>query len=92
MRIWKYNIDLRGGQFANILMPAGSRVLEVDKQNDLICLWVDVGLDGSSKEKESRSFYVAATGEPVGHSGRITYLGTAHFPDRGLVWHVLELH
>lgn len=86
--IWKYEVKL--GEFTNLEMPSGARVVNVERQDDSICLWA---LVDSDRIPRTRTFIIRGTGHEIalGHAGAIEYVGTAHFPDQGLVWHVFEL-
>ena len=80
--IYKYVLSLVENPALD--MPRGARVLDVQIQNNEICLWAIVE---STEKLETRKFFIAGTGNPV-PQGAGDYIGTVQ-QDR-FVWHVFE--
>ena len=88
MKIWKYILPIKGS-FA-IEMPSDAKVLTIQTQNGLGCMWVLVDEDA---KKETRMFRTIGTGQTVdlvelGAIGLTAYRGT--YQRDGLVWHIFE--
>ncbi len=82
--IYKYPFHV--GYSQNIAMPFGYRVLAVQMQGDLPCLWAMVNPEKPSHDVEIRVF---GTGHPLPDGiGDACYLGT--FQHGVFVWHVFE--
>lgn len=81
--IYKYPFSVTD-EFS-LTLPVGARVLCVQTQNDLPCLWAIVDPDAA---KEERTFFVRGTGHPLGDVGR--YIGTFQMRGGSLVFHVFE--
>jgi hypothetical protein len=86
--IFKYPLDARGEQ--QVMMPEGARVLSVQEQGGVICLWAMVETDRPFKTV--RTFQIYGTGHsiPDGLRHRV-YVGTVQTEGGSLVWHVFEL-
>jgi hypothetical protein len=68
-------------------MPAGARVLSVQVQKDIPCLWAEVDTDNPSVY---RSFLILGTGHQV-PTGDVEYLGTFQLYGGDFVGHVYEV-
>lgn len=82
--IWKYDINIDGSTI--ISMPKGARIMTIQVQNNIPCMWVYVN---PSAEKEQRTFETFYTGEPIYLADR-EYLGTYQLNNGKLVCHVFE--
>jgi hypothetical protein len=66
-------------------MPCGAQILDVQVQNDKICLWAIVE---STEKFEARKFFVVGTGHPLPPNAG-AHIGTVQ--SKGpFVWHVFE--
>ena len=84
--IWKYELGFLDKQ--TILMPKGAELLSVQAQNGVPCLWA---LVDPIKYKEERTFELFGTGQQIVYSGNYRgFIGTFHFPEKGLVFHLFE--
>jgi len=82
LTIWKYQLEVVGTNTVQI--PRGGRVLAVQTQRDIPCIWVLVDPDNSL---EAWRFYVYGTGHEV-LSDPDDYLGTVQVLNGRLVFHV----
>ena len=84
--IWKYPLQAIDTQ--TIELPKDAKVLCVQAQNDVPCLWV-VNKDTASKETEDRVFTIYGTGhlQTLIHGN---YIGTFQLLSGSLVYHVFE--
>jgi hypothetical protein len=85
VRIWKFPFQITD-EFT-LQMPQGARVLHVDMQHDIPCLWA---LVDATRPKTSRSFRVVGTGNPFRDALNLRHVGTFQMMGGGLVWHVFE--
>jgi hypothetical protein len=69
-------------------MPIGAKVLCVQVQNGLPCIWAEVNTE---VPKENRWFSVYGTGAELAAFDH-TYIGTFQLRDGQLVFHVYENH
>jgi tRNA U55 pseudouridine synthase TruB len=85
MYIWKYPIPKVIDEFT-IEMPQDAKVLCVQKQKGISCIWVKT----SGKELlEKRRFAIIGTGNPFDAEG-LVYVGTWQEWEGLLVWHLFE--
>ena len=84
MNIWKYELDIANE--ATLDMPEGAKVLTVQTQEGVCCIWAQVD---ASKPKVKRHFSVYGTGQPLPQNPGI-YLGTFQLHGGQLVFHVFE--
>lgn len=66
-------------------VPKGARFLHAHEQEGVVCAWALVDPYG---EVEQRNFALVGTGHPAPPADQGDYIGTAHFPAQGLVWHL----
>jgi hypothetical protein len=87
MKVYKYEMFDKVGMFGNcpIQMHPG-RILKVDAQRDIVCIWALVDPEAPVT---LRQFYLAATGLTVPKGA--TYIGTAQLYRGSVVVHVFEL-
>lgn len=95
--IWKYTLDLANGVEHSLDIPEGGSFLFLKDQPYVMQEDLDLGIMpkidlwfavDSSKQKETRTFQLVGTGNPVPGNG--LYRGTC-FPMRDLVLHVWEI-
>lgn len=79
--IHKFSLRIEDRQ--GVMLPAGAKLLTVQEQNGVLCLWAEVE---TLAPLEAVEFAVYGTGLPC-DGGQ--YIGTAQV--RGLVWHVYRL-
>lgn len=84
LAVWKY--VLRPTTTQTVEMPVPAKVLHVASQGDDVCLWALVSPEAPLR---SCTFRVVGTGHPEVDQ-RDSYVGTAHLPESGLVFHVFE--
>jgi len=80
-KIYKYLI--RGVGINNVDMPKESKILSVKCIDGYLYIWAIVDI---LNENETRSFFVAATGQEVTMFCMWEYLGTVK--DDDYIWHV----
>lgn len=85
MTIWKYHLVRKGA--IDIQIPKGARVLTIQTQGDLPCLWI---LVNPSNELETRTFEVMHTGEIFNLDG-LHYIGTYQLFSESEVCHLFEI-
>ena len=89
MQIWKFPFDVTAD--VSVEMPFGAKVLTVQVQNGIPCLWALVEprntmpktSDGTTK------FRIVGTGHEFDGQGE--YVGTFQLMDGALVFHVFEV-
>ena len=83
--IWKFPLEAKDTQ--EIAMPIGARVLCVQIQRGIPCLWADRCQEGAPQA--SRVFFTHGTGHPMPkYPGK--YIGTYQIEKSALVFHVYE--
>jgi hypothetical protein len=84
--IFKYPLEDKAIQKIDI--PAGGKILAVQVQRGIPCLWVKVNSDNPFRTRIIETYY---TGKAMkAHPDRV-YVGTYQFDERNLVFHVFEL-
>lgn len=86
--IYKYPLEL-GASTITFEVPQGGKVLCVQTQNNMPCVWID--LPDTRAELKYRCFAVFGTGQPMPNIN-MTYIGTVQTHDGRFVWHVYECH
>lgn len=81
--IWKYQLKLQPEQ--RIEMPVEAKILTVQVQYDIPCLWALVDPD---LHKVLRDICIVGTGRQFDGLGE--YIGTFQRADGSLIWHVFE--
>jgi hypothetical protein len=84
--IWKYILTIEGKQ--TLMMPEAARLLCVQMQDGIPCLWAVVDKDSAKvlAKREPRTVFTVGTGHPMPEEcGK--YVGT-YQPMNGLVFHV----
>lgn len=93
--IWKY--ELTQTTLNTLEMPVGAKVLTVQMQHNIPCVWalVKVGtpsLTGAAYCKvERRTFEIVGTGQPFENADKATYIGTVQMLGGSLIWHIFEI-
>ena len=82
--VWKY--ILAKGELQYISMPTGSKVLSVQTQDGVPCLWA---LGDPSKSHKPRMIRILGTGFQSADVHAHQYVGT--FQQGLFVWHVFDL-
>ena len=82
--IWKYTLE---DPNQKIDMPKDAKILTVQEQHGLPCIWAEVDKDAPLEE---RTFVVVGTGHDIDFSNG-EYIGTYLICNDNLVWHVYEL-
>lgn len=85
MRIWKFPLALVDIQ--SVEMPAGAKLLDVQLQRDLLCLWA---LCDEQAPIETRSIAIIGTGNPVPELPMI-HIATFQLAGGDLVFHAFEV-
>lgn len=82
-KIFKYELPIIG--LNQIQMPVGSKLLCVQMQGDVICLWALVDPDRLNWEVR---IMVIGTGHEV--ESNLHYIGTVQQLGGTIVWHIFE--
>jgi len=85
VKIFKYQLRVDDGPQV-FLMPIGARIVPVQDQYGVPCMWA---LCNPQQKQTERSFYIFGTGHHIPEAG-LSYLGTVQQMDGRLVWHVFE--
>ena len=85
MTIWKFQFEISGD--LTISMPANARVLSIQIQNGVPCMWAIVN---QSYPCEERNFKVFGTGHPMSAETALLAEHVGTFQDGQFVWHVFE--
>ena len=87
MRIWKYVLEVADEQF--ILMPHGARIISVQVQGSLVCLWAVI--NPLQDAKSPRRILTIGTGNPGPTDlHHLAFIGTYQLYEGALVFHVFE--
>lgn len=82
--IYKYPIGIKD-KFS-IEMPTGARILTIQVQDNVPCMWV---LVDTSQELEIRNFKIIGTGHSLDEFHG-NYIGTVQMANGFFVWHIFE--
>ena len=85
-KIWKFELNLQ--DIVNIVMPSNAKILSIQVQHGLPCLWA---LVEDSSLKETRTFITHETGESIDDLNLKEYIGSYQRDNGNLVSHVFEL-
>lgn len=83
MEIFKYELKVDDIQF--ISMPKGAKLLTVQIQRDIPCIWAMVDPDA---EKEDKRICMRGTGHDVSEVKDMCHIGTFQMYGGDLVFHV----
>jgi hypothetical protein len=82
-----YKFPLKVDDLVTVSMPKGAKILSLQVQNDIPCLWALV--DEDMEWRENRVFRIFGTGHVFAASPG-TFLGTVQLMEGALVFHVFE--
>ncbi|KKK90993.1 hypothetical protein LCGC14_2717450 [marine sediment metagenome] len=85
MQIWKVPLEITDEQ--KIALPKGARILSVQAQADVLCLWALIDPDATPRDFTIRIF---GTGHPADDAVGLEFIGTTQMLDSALVWHVFK--
>lgn len=85
--IWKTALEITDRQ--EIKMPVGAKILSVQMQKGVVCLWYLFNSDLVIPVSEDRVILIAGTGNPFTEQ-RGPFIGTIQQAGGALVWHVFE--
>jgi hypothetical protein len=82
--IWKFQLSVIDAQ--TIMMPSDCKILSVQMQDGVICMWA---LVNTQSLRQRRIFRVIGTGNPIPEGSQgLSFIATAqHSP---FVWHIFE--
>jgi hypothetical protein len=83
--IWKYDVLIKDDM--QISMPKDAKVLTVQTQQGVPCMWAEVE---SANDKVERYFKWFGTGHPIPIDLDLKYIGTVLLMRDGLVFHLYE--
>jgi|PlaIllAssembly_1097288.scaffolds.fasta_scaffold505171_4 hypothetical protein len=83
--IYKYRLETTDDQ--QIVLPVGARILCVQTQDEIPCLWVQQ--DEDRHEKERHHIRIYGTGHWMAMDPGV-YIGTYQLRNGGLVFHVYQ--
>lgn len=85
MTIWKYPLEVTNAQVLS--MPIGAKILTVQTQGEIPCIWA---LVAESAPKTDRWIRIHETGHSIEADGELSYIGTFQLFNGSLIFHVLE--
>jgi len=80
--IYKYPLEVTGDQF--VLIPSGYKILTVQVQNEVPCIWAEV--DKSSKP-ENVHVVIVGTGQETREDDEMNYIGSFRLYSGSFVGH-----
>lgn len=88
MRVYKYEFAI--DDYVTIKMPVGAKILKVEIQKTVPCLWACVMPDA---ETEDRHFRIYGTGQDIDEKEAIKHIATFQEInyDASFVWHFFEI-
>lgn len=87
MVVWKFPIKY--GDFVDLQLPVGAKLLHVDEQYGTPCIWA---LVDPQKQKETRRFRLAGTGHPINFQiESLSHVGSYLTAGGQLVFHLFEI-
>jgi hypothetical protein len=86
--IWKFAFPIEN--LFSIEMPKDAKILTVQMQKNMQCIWVMVNTE--QKQPEERHFRLIGTGEPFSPEFRETYIGTFQRLGGDFIFHLFEVH
>lgn len=84
-KVFKFPLEISDEQ--KVLMPVGAKVLTVQVQNGVPCLWAEC----NHAACVSRTFLIRGTGHPIDDDIEKEYIGTIQLYGGSLVLHVFEI-
>jgi hypothetical protein len=87
LKIFKY--QLPADDYFSLQVPAGSRILSVDVQHGVPCMWV---LVDPTNSPVTRRFRFAETKHPIEETvEQLTFIGTFQMHEGNSVFHIFEI-
>ena len=86
-RVFKYPLVI--DDVVEVIMPKGAKVLTVQMQHNVPCIWAVV--ESEETELESRFFRIAGTGHGIVDEIVDNYIDTFQMRDGMLVFHLFEI-
>ena len=83
--IWKYTVPFPPHDRFTLQIPQGARMLRVEVQHDVPCLWMFV--PDTDAPKVARTYTVIGTGHPISEAAGF-YVGSFHLLDGDFVGHL----
>lgn len=83
--IYKYPLEVTDRQ--DVEMPQGAKILSVQTQGEVVCLWA---LVDKQREIVRRKIRILGTGHEHEESYTSGYIGTTQQANGALVWHVFD--
>lgn len=84
--VWKFTCPSKD-EF-KLTMPKGAQILTFASQGLDMMIWA---LVDSEQVREGRHFRLVGTGHPIANSHTLHYIGTCHFTNPQLVFHLFEV-
>lgn len=87
--VWKFKLEVKDRQ--SIEMPQGAEILDIQTQNNEICIWALVDIDA---KMDVRHFEVWGTGHKHYYEDykKADYLGSVQTENGKFVWHIFEVY
>jgi hypothetical protein len=85
-QIWKYQLETAYEQ--TILMPSGAKILSLQVQNEIPCIWALVTPDNI--QDNAVKIITFGTGHPITGSADLAFIGTYQLYKGTLVFHVFQ--
>lgn len=85
MTIWKFPLAVADAQ--DIEMPVRAKILAVQPQADVVCLWA---LVDETAPHSHRRIYIQGTGHPCEGLEHLNHIGTFQIRGGSLVFHVFD--
>jgi hypothetical protein len=85
MTIWKYPLIVTDKQI--VAMPAGAKILSVQTQGGVLCLWAMVS---PSNPLTDRIIFIFGTGHQIEDAENLAFIGTFQVDGGRFVFHVFE--
>ena len=87
--VWKFEIPIN--DYFELVMPEKAKILYVDVQKDLPCLWALVDPE-PNHPKEKRKFRFAGTGHPITQEPEtLIHIGSFQMNGGDLIFHIFEI-
>ena len=83
--IWKFQLPIEDE--TSVLMPNGARILSVQMQHGIACIWVLVNPERSNVR---RHFAWRGTGHPATGLEEVAFVGTVQASSGSLVFHLFD--
>jgi hypothetical protein len=84
--IWKFPLGIKDD--IEILIPESAKLLHLEKQKGMICLWA---LVNPKNKTELRTFKFFGTGHSIYNVEKLEYVGTIMLFEGSQVYHLFEV-